>query len=198
MKKQILSEEFRRMQKLAGIINENTNTLEQDIVDFWGLLQDDAAQSDGEYEAEWDTDFFIEQYKQYKGKEVEIEKIVNQLKQQGKFSNTQSVPKTSKFKGIKGKGSILNFVEQNLDSIMDEIANITGDKIYYKELSKRIKSNPALMSGDENLVQFKDQDEDEEKELYDTFQIAFNRNKITDGGFKSKIVVDGTTLFGTF
>ena len=78
MKKQ-LSEEFKRMQKLAGI-TENTNTLEQDIVDFWGTLQDDAAQSDGEYEAEWDTDFFIEQYEQYEGKEAEIEKIVNQLK----------------------------------------------------------------------------------------------------------------------
>jgi hypothetical protein len=79
MKKQILNEEFRRMQKLAGI-NENTNTLKQDIVDFWDTLQDDAAQSDGEYEAEWDTDFFIEQYEQYEGKEAEIEKIVNQLK----------------------------------------------------------------------------------------------------------------------
>jgi hypothetical protein len=79
MKKQILNEEFLRMQKLAGI-NENTNTLKQDIVDFWDTLQDDAAQSDGEYEAEWDTDFFIEQYEQYEGKEAEIEKIVNQLK----------------------------------------------------------------------------------------------------------------------
>ena len=79
MKKHILNEEFRRMQILAGI-NENTNTLKQDIVDFWDTLQDDAAQSDGEYEAEWDTDFFIEQYEQYEGKEAEIEKIVNQLK----------------------------------------------------------------------------------------------------------------------
>jgi hypothetical protein len=91
--------------------------------------------------------------------------------------------------------SVLDFVKQNLDSVMGEISNITGGNSYYKKLAKMVKSNPALMSGDENLVQFKDQDE--ELGLYDTFQVAFNRNKITDGGFKSKIVVDGTKLFIT-
>jgi hypothetical protein len=91
--------------------------------------------------------------------------------------------------------SVLDFVKQNLDSVMGEISNITGGNSYYKKLAKMVKSNPALMSGDENLVQFKDQDK--ELGLYDTFQVAFNRNKITDGGFKSKIVVDGTKLFVT-
>jgi hypothetical protein len=100
----------------------------------------------------------------------------------------------SKLNEVENK-SVLDFVKQNLDSVMGEISNIAGGNSYYKELAKMVKSNPALMSGDENLVQFKDQDE--EKELYNTFQVAFNRNKITDGGFKSKIVVDGTKLFIT-
>ena len=76
MAKQILSEEFRRMQKLAGIISES---LEQDIIDFYGTLQDDADQSDGEYEAEWDTEFFIEQNPEHKGKEEKINIIVKKL-----------------------------------------------------------------------------------------------------------------------
>jgi hypothetical protein len=71
-----LSEEFKRMQKLAGIISES---LEQDIIDFYGTLQDDADQSDGEYEAEWETEFFIEQNPEHKGKEEEINIIVKKL-----------------------------------------------------------------------------------------------------------------------
>ena len=73
--KQLLNE-FKRMQQLAGVLNEN---LEQDILDFWGVQQDDAAQSDGEYEAEWDTEFFIDNYPQYEGKEQEINNIVKTL-----------------------------------------------------------------------------------------------------------------------
>jgi len=92
--------------------------------------------------------------------------------------------------------SVLDFVKQNLDSVMDEISNITGGDSYYKKLAKMVKSNPALMSGDENLVQFKDDDGDE-LGLYNTFHVAFDKNKITDGGFKSKIVVNGTKLFIT-
>ena len=76
MKKQ-LNEQFRRMQKLAGVLNEN---LEQDILDFWGTLQDDAAQSDNEYEAKWENEFFISEYPEYKGKEQEINSIVNKFK----------------------------------------------------------------------------------------------------------------------
>ena len=64
------------MQQLAGLIKENQSTLEQDIDDFWGALQDDAAQSNDEYEAEWDTEFFIEQYPQYEGMEDQINSIV--------------------------------------------------------------------------------------------------------------------------
>ena len=101
----------------------------------------------------------------------------------------------SKLDEVENK-SVLDFVKQNLDSVMGEISNITGGNSYYKELAKMVKSNPALMSGDENLVQFKDDDGDG-LGLYNTFQVAFNRNKITDGGFKSKIVVDGTKLFIT-
>jgi len=76
MKKQILSEQFKRMQKLAGILNEN---LEQDILDFWSVQQDDAAQSNDEYKAEWDNKFFIDNYPQYKGKEQEINSIIKNV-----------------------------------------------------------------------------------------------------------------------
>jgi hypothetical protein len=93
--------------------------------------------------------------------------------------------------------SVFDFVKQNLDSIMDEISkdDIPSDNNYFKELAKMVKSNPKFMSGDENLVQFKDYDD--ELGLHNTFQVAFDRNKITDGGFKSKIVVNGTKLFIT-
>jgi hypothetical protein len=79
--------EILRMKKLAGLITEGEYTkallrenIEQDILDFWGTQQDDAAQSDGEYEAEWDTQFFIEEYPEYKGKEEEINNIVKKYK----------------------------------------------------------------------------------------------------------------------
>ena len=74
--KQPLNEQLVRMQKLAGIVNEN---LKQDIINFWGTQQDDAAQSDDEYEAEWENEFFIDNYPQYKGKEQEISSIVKTL-----------------------------------------------------------------------------------------------------------------------
>ena len=54
--------------------------LEQDILDFWGVQQDDAAQSDGEYEAKWDNKFFIDEYPEHKGKEQEINSIVKKYK----------------------------------------------------------------------------------------------------------------------
>ena len=72
------------MQKLAGLITESqfkqlVESLEQDIINFWGTLQDDAAQSEGEYEAEWDTQFFIEQYPEYSERKKEITQIVKKL-----------------------------------------------------------------------------------------------------------------------
>ena len=79
------------LQKRAGIITETQykqklneisefENLEQDILDFWGVQQDDAAQSDGEYKAKWDTKFFIDNYPNYKGKESEINSIVKKYK----------------------------------------------------------------------------------------------------------------------
>jgi hypothetical protein len=64
------------MQKIAGIVNEN---LKKDIINFWGTQQDDAAQSNDEYEAEWENEFFIDNYPQYKDKEQEINNIVKTL-----------------------------------------------------------------------------------------------------------------------
>jgi hypothetical protein len=54
--------------------------IKQDILDFWGTQQDDAAQSDGEYEAEWDTEFFTNEYPEYKGREEEINTLIKTLK----------------------------------------------------------------------------------------------------------------------
>jgi hypothetical protein len=79
------------LQKRAGIITETQykqklneisefENLEQDILDFWGVQQDDAAQSDGEYEAKWDNKFFIDEYPEHKGKEQEINSIVKKYK----------------------------------------------------------------------------------------------------------------------
>lgn len=76
-----MNKEFLKMQKIAGLITESqfeqlVESLEQDIINFWGTLQDDAAQSEGEYKAEWDTQFFIEQYPEYSGRKKEITQIV--------------------------------------------------------------------------------------------------------------------------
>jgi hypothetical protein len=101
-----------RMQQLAGILTEGQarkmmqvlneeDTLKQDVLDFWDTLLDDAAQSDGEYEAEWDTEFFIEQYPEYKERKAEVEKVVKILKKEGTltpsefFDSTYDRPKTS-------------------------------------------------------------------------------------------------------
>ena len=88
--KQPLNEQLVRMQKLAGIVNEN---LKQDIINFWGTQQDDAAQSDDEYEAEWENEFFIDNYPQYKGKEQEISSIVKtlQINEDDIFNNQYSI-----------------------------------------------------------------------------------------------------------
>jgi hypothetical protein len=59
------------------LLKEN---IEQDILNFWGTQLDDAAQSDGEYGAEWDTDFFIDNYPKYKGREEEIDSLTKKLK----------------------------------------------------------------------------------------------------------------------
>ena len=80
-----MNNEFKRMQKLAGLITENKDQLnkeklEQDVVDFWGVQQDDAAQSNGEYKAEWENEFFIDNYPEYKGMDSEINDIVKKLK----------------------------------------------------------------------------------------------------------------------
>ena len=71
--KEMMNESFLKMQKLAGVITESeynqkkslienqlTESLEKDISKFWGVQQRDADQSEGEYKAKWDTQFFIE------------------------------------------------------------------------------------------------------------------------------------------
>jgi hypothetical protein len=168
--------------KLLKELNEET--LKQDIQDFWNLLQDDANQSDGEYEAKWDTEFFIEQYPEYKGEEIKINNIAKTL-----IPFSDSNPK---LKGIKGKESVLDFVKQNLDNVENSILKIVGSgDNYVKGIFKDIKANPKLLAGNERLVQILDTDGDE------VFQISFNRNDITDGGYKSKIIVNGINLFVT-
>lgn len=81
-----MTQEQLRMQMLAGIITEGqykemlSENIEQDILDFWGTQQDDAAQSDDEYEAEWDTEFFTNEYPEYKGREEEILNVIKKYK----------------------------------------------------------------------------------------------------------------------
>jgi hypothetical protein len=102
--KQKLNEQFIRMQKIAGIVNEN---LKQDIINFWGTQQDDAAQSDDEYEAEWENEFFIDNYPQYKGKEQEISSIVKTLQ-----INEDDI--------FKGQYSIGNEAYDRMDGLVNE------------------------------------------------------------------------------
>lgn len=168
---------------------DSINNLKQDIQDFWDTLQDDASQSDGEYNAKWDTDFFIEQYPEYEGRENEIDSIVKLI--------IPSKEKPQKFKGVKGEGSVLDFVKQNLDAIEDSLMKISSSgSDYIKNMFKDIKNNPKLITGDEETVQIYGLNS--KGEMYKDFQIAFSRNKITDGGFISKIVVDGKNLFTSY
>jgi hypothetical protein len=52
MAKQILSEEFRRMQKLAGIITENQNNIPEDIEEYLQMMISDFSDgNDNEYPA---------------------------------------------------------------------------------------------------------------------------------------------------
>jgi hypothetical protein len=196
-------------------LNEEENTLEQDLLDFWDLLQDDAAQSDGEYKASWDTDFFLEQHKEYKGKEAEVRKAVRQLKQQGKLSLYGK-----REKGAKGTESVLDFVKQNFDEVADKTskaAEYESNQERRKKLFDEVEANPSeLIEGNEDLVQMyvmlpeyvrrKPANYDyragysnvptgkEVKKPF--FQMAFDKNKITK--FRSlakKIIVNGVELY---
>tara|TARA_R110000744_G_scaffold76876_1_gene152115 strand:- start:77 stop:655 length:579 start_codon:yes stop_codon:yes gene_type:complete len=62
----------------AGSVGEKVygTDLENDILHFWNTLQDDASESNDEYEAEWDTVFFIEEYPEYEGMENQINQII--------------------------------------------------------------------------------------------------------------------------
>ena len=57
--------------------DEMQDEIQNDILDFWETQQDDASQSDGEYEAEWDVEFFTQYFPQYKGREDEIKIITD-------------------------------------------------------------------------------------------------------------------------
>jgi hypothetical protein len=193
----------------------NQNELKQDILDFWGTLQDDAAQSGGEYKASWDTNFFLDVYEKYKGKETEVRKAVNQMKQQGELSLYKK-----REKGNLGTGSVLDFVKQNFDSIMDKASKATeykSDQERRKERFEEVKDNPdELIEGNEDLVQMyvmlpeyvrrKPANYDyragysnvptgkEVKKPF--FQMAFDKNKITRSRSSAKkIIVNGVELY---
>jgi ABC-type transport system substrate-binding protein len=168
-------------EEIQSILNEE-QSLQKDILDFWNTIQDDASQSDGEYKAKWDTEFFIEIHPEYEGKEKEIENIVSRYIK----SKNQTKPK-----GIKGTGSVLDFVKKNINDIVDKLEKDGLNKIQ----ANILRTNPKLISGNEDLVQVKFIDKD--NKLYNAFQIAFNRNKITDGGYKSKMIINGVNLFTT-
>jgi len=76
---QLGNNEVGRMQELAGI---KSNNLKQDIEQFWGTLLDDDSQREDDFDytpIEWDTQFFIEEYPEYDGREEEINSIVKEL-----------------------------------------------------------------------------------------------------------------------
>jgi hypothetical protein len=107
------------MQKIAGIVNEN---LKQDIINFWGTQQDDAGQSDDEYEAEWENEFFIDNYPQYKGKEQEINNIVKtlQINENDIFNGQYSIGNEAydKMDGLVNENDYDNFI-QSATNIMN-------------------------------------------------------------------------------
>jgi|688.fasta_scaffold241192_2 hypothetical protein len=117
--KPTLNEQFIRMQKIAGIVNEN---LKQDIINFWGTQQDDAGQSDDEYEAEWENEFFIDNYPQYKGKEQEINNIVKtlQINENDIFNGQYSIGNEAydKMDGLVNENDYDNFI-QSATNIMN-------------------------------------------------------------------------------
>ena len=129
--KQKLNEQFIRMQKIAGIVNEN---LKQDIINFWGTQQDDAAQSDDEYEAEWENEFFIDNYPQYKGKEQEISSIVKtlQINEDDIFNNQYSIGNEAydRMDGLVNENDYDNFIK-SATNIMN---TLTSDGFDPKEV----------------------------------------------------------------
>jgi hypothetical protein len=129
--KQKLNEQFIRMQKIAGIVNEN---LKQDIINFWGTQQDDAAQSDDEYEAEWENEFFIDNYPQYKGKEQEISSIVKtlQINEDDIFKGQYSIGNEAydRMDGLVNENDYDNFI-QSATNIMN---TLTSDGFDPKEV----------------------------------------------------------------
>jgi hypothetical protein len=81
-----MNKEFKRMVRLAGLTEikivkpRNQKDLELDILEFWDTQQDDAEIWNDESEPEWDTEFFTDNYPEYKGVEDKINTIVKKLK----------------------------------------------------------------------------------------------------------------------
>ena len=197
--------------KMMEILNEAEDTLEQDLLDFWDTLQDDAAQSDGEYKASWDTDFFLEMYKEYKGREAEVRNAVKQLKQQGKLSLYGK-----REKGVEGTGSVLDFTKQNIKEIAEVISKKHGFGTILPNFKDVLKKPNEFIGGNADLAEIY-----YTRQIYDTkdiklkngfmskaiptgtyekalyIKIAFDKDKITKNkstGF-SKFVVKGTTIY---
>ena len=129
-------------------LNEAENTLEQDLLDFWDTLQDDAAQSDGEYKASWDTDFFLEMHKEYKGREAEVRNAVKQLKQQGKLSLYGK-----REKGVEGTGSVLDFTKQNIKEIAEVISKKHGFGEILWYFDEALEKPNEFIKGDADLAE---------------------------------------------
>jgi hypothetical protein len=210
-----------RMQQLAGIITEGQarkmmqvlneeDTLKQDVLDFWDTLLDDAAQSDGEYEAEWDTEFFIEQYPEYKERKAEVEKVVKILKKEGTltpsefFDSTYDRPKTSPKKsqpeGEKGTGSVTDFVKQNLDAVWKAITPLSDyNSSWMKKQLQIIKNNPdEYIKGNSDVVQILHTEPDKVYNNGDKmpwYTMGFDIDKINPTIWEQRIVVNGTNLY---
>ena len=130
--KPTLNEQFIRMQKIAGIVNEN---LKQDIINFWGTQQDDAGQSDDEYEAEWENEFFIDNYPQYKGKEQEINNIVKtlQINENDIFNGQYSITSatTTTFSYTKAATNVASTAVTSATALVNETGTIILSQIVH-------------------------------------------------------------------
>jgi len=191
-------------------INEVEDTLKQDILDFWDTQLDDAAQSDGEYEAEWDTDFFIDNYPEYKERKAEVEKVVKILKKEGTLTSsefwdsTYDRPKTSSKKyqpeGEKGTGSVTDFVKQNIDAVWKEIITLTDyNSSWMKKQLQIIKNNPdEYIKGNSDVVEILHTEPDKvynDGDKMPWYIMGFDIDKIKPTIWEQRIVVNGTNLY---
>jgi hypothetical protein len=119
MKKKILNEEFKRMQKLAGILNENTAPSE-DIKEYLlGMVQDFNDGNDNEYPEGKKMEFRYEgitfgDYDLEEEDREEFKNVKSYLEQNGPITLNDRIDYTF---STDGEDIIMNWVEPNWDEL---------------------------------------------------------------------------------